>query len=510
MSALLALNLTGSAGESLDALMDKVSQLEAEQAFLTDRNARLSMVMETTQDMLDVLEKNVSTALEAEMTDATTAACLGICMRLDALVTSECANGIVDAVNAGGIALLEDPMAVLETSCPAFGNLTASDDPEPPPTVVEERYLTFTRIRLTLDVVLRTISLLFVSSAALQWADFDRSRRHVGIGALFFSIGPFLFAAVPWYTALQFDDAIAQTHAVANAALKNASQDTILGEVLYADNASLASAGADALMTAQIAADSYRYRNEIVSNVQGSMLGITLAFAPALRKACTMWKFIVPELSLWGYGIKYLPYYTLAGTIVSWTYWNQALSHYLFTLFVVISGCSSLWFPVLLRGVNSSAQKSLDLKVYRKRTNQANSAYLAFTLIAYGFCIAYALVMVLKASEEVCAVLPGVTGYLSAILDLPQVVLWTLGYFAQHFLFVVVCVDALSYVATHAHADCWGKGAASPGLRSIVAYQAHLKSKGNLGIEATEEVRDGSKSSLAVSESPAEMQGVRL
>ena len=220
-----------------------------------------------------------------------------------------------------------------------------------------------------------------------------------------YNVAPFLLALIPWYSVLDFDEAIEQTHAATQAAIQNASQSTFVGS--HAINATLALRANDALNDALVKADAYRYRTMIASHVQGSMLGITLAIVPALRKACTMWKFIVPESSLWGHGIRYLPYLSVMTSIISWVYWNQGLAHSLFTGFVLLSSFSSYAYAVLMRGVNSAAQRVPNAALFRETLPLANKVYLAVTIAAYTLAVAYVVVILAKFHDDYCAVLPG-------------------------------------------------------------------------------------------------------
>ena len=141
--------------------------------------------------MLGGLSADASGAIEQRATNAGNAVCVQSCLLLETVITSECANSIADDIyvskcysddraraetardavpnqaltlpcahpenrvpclprlQAGGIELLEDPIALLEASCPRFANRTSSDEPEPELTVVEARYVTFTRIQET-------------------------------------------------------------------------------------------------------------------------------------------------------------------------------------------------------------------------------------------------------------------------------------------------------------------------------------------------------------------------
>ena len=52
----------------------------------------------------------------------------------------------------------------------------------------------------------------------------------------------------------------------------------------------------------------------------------------------------------------------------------------------------------------------------------------------------------------------GLAGYATAVVDLEQVTLWTLGFYSQYFLMIIVSVDALSYVIIQVRRSCAAQG----------------------------------------------------
>lgn len=303
--------------------------------------------------------------LTAELTTGMTASiiarCQGTCLRMHELA-DECASAIEAALQSAGGAAgpALDPASLVTRLCNVSGGGGGGSSE---PTPVALRYAAYQTAVGAVKVASRLASLAFAALANRAWRDYPTSRRFAIRSYVFFSAGPFLTCLLPWFAVLGFEDAIRLTHPAAEGS------GVGLSELLRAK-------------------DSLAYRTRIAMNSGGGLVTVVLASVPSLLYGCKYWKLLFPQSSLWGLGIKYLPYAFASLCIWSLTLFNQMISDAWVAAFTLTLSVAYLPYRYFASDINSPAARASAAAAERQLV-LSYRGYLATMVLAYTWLAVY-------------------------------------------------------------------------------------------------------------------------
>ena len=150
---------------------------------------------------------------------ASQGACAAMCLRVDAVLSTECAEEVAAALTENMYTPYEDATAAIARYCTHLSVASGVGTPPPPtpPTrpasAAAQRYNTYLHIKTYILLGCELLSFALACVATWSWDDFQASRRHSLLSYLLLTCAPFVVAVLPWYSVLGFAEAIEQDHA---------------------------------------------------------------------------------------------------------------------------------------------------------------------------------------------------------------------------------------------------------------------------------------------------------
>ena len=259
-------------------------------------------------------------------------------------------------------------------------------------------------VRRTVSTSFRVVSFGFTASAGFRWQRFGASRSHALIAFSLYLVAPYVLAVIPWYNVLGFDAAITQAAieglAIEHGLALNGTSAALLNDSLVLDGMR------DAATQLKMKKDSRAYRYRVATDATGGVAAVSLALAPALMGACKVWKSLVPQSSLWGFGLRVLPFVALFNGIACYALAVQITADFSLMAFILIASGSSLWYTLFLRHSSSEKLRGSDQTAsgWRSALSRATYASLGTLVLGYGALGAWVVTEYMNVAENrICA-----------------------------------------------------------------------------------------------------------
>ena len=229
-----------------------------------------------------------------------------------------------------------------------LGEILPGSDP-----VLEGYWDTFEELRAAFHSVSRLLTLVLLCVAKLRHGPRKESRVLLRAAFGCALMGPYLFAAVPWYETLGFADLIEGKRG-----------------------------------PGMLSVDAGFYRIKLSAQLYGLTSSVLLAVLPAMIKACVVWKMLTPSLTLWGDALTVLPLLYFAVSFSALAVAVQSLGYYEIALYNLFYSGTYLVYPPAAAGINANVDAhSLLVRVAWRRVLILMLAYSCLATLVLRICV---------------------------------------------------------------------------------------------------------------------------